>query len=192
MERVCKVSGETFELAAADLELLGRVAPRFGSNVYEIPPPRLSPSERCRRRMAFRNERKFYARKCDRTGKSIISMFSPDKPYQVYSHEAWWNGDWDGITFGREFDFSRSFSEQFGELLLTVPKQANFVVNCENCDYNNYFRLLATMKQSPVIIFQWRKSKRLRGISTGLTSNHHHPTYMAVSVVRSSLTTSKM
>jgi hypothetical protein len=52
-----------------------------------IPIPTLCPEERQRRRLIFRNERKLYKRKCDATGDTIVSIYSPDKPYKVYEEE---------------------------------------------------------------------------------------------------------
>jgi len=44
----------------------------------------LCPDCRQQRRLTWRNEGKLYQRKCDKTGKKIISAFSPDKDYIVY------------------------------------------------------------------------------------------------------------
>jgi len=51
---------------------------------YNIPSPTLCPECRSQRRLAWRNRRNMYRRTCDASGKNIISMFSPDKPYKVY------------------------------------------------------------------------------------------------------------
>jgi hypothetical protein len=78
-----------------------------------IPPPTLCPDCRQQRRLSFRNERKLYKRKCDATGKDIISIYSPDKPYTVYHQDYWWSDAWEPMDYGRDFDFSRSAIEQF-------------------------------------------------------------------------------
>ena len=47
-------------------------------NFYEkikVPPPTFCPECRLIRRMIWRNERTLYKRKCDKTGKQIITMF---------------------------------------------------------------------------------------------------------------------
>ena len=84
---------------------------------YPIPPPTLSPDCRAQRRLAFRNERHLYHRKSDLSGKQIISCFSPDKLTKVFSQDEWWSDAWDPLEYGRDFDFSRPFFEQFAELL---------------------------------------------------------------------------
>jgi hypothetical protein len=81
----------------------------------------LCPEERQRRRLSFRNERKLYKRKCDYSGKDIISIYSPDKPYKVYDQKIRRSDDWDPMDYGFEFDFSATFRENFGNLSSTMP-----------------------------------------------------------------------
>ncbi len=104
----------------------------------QIPDPRLSPEARLQRRLAFRNERALFQRKSDLSGKRIVSIFSADAPYTVYDQEEWWSDAWDGIQFGRDFDFSKTFTEQFKELCLQVPHISLFTSNVENSYYTNY------------------------------------------------------
>lgn len=40
-----------------------------------------------------------YKRKCDLSGKEIISVYSPDKPYPVYDQKVWWSDDWDSTNY---------------------------------------------------------------------------------------------
>jgi hypothetical protein len=86
-----------------------------------LPSTDICPTCSVRRRLAFRNERNIYKRKCDATGKNIVSMFSPDKPYKVYEQSEWWSDKWEPKDYAREYDFSRNFFEQFDELLKAVP-----------------------------------------------------------------------
>ena len=90
----------------------------------KVPPPTFCPDCRLIRRMAWRNERSLYKRNCDLCGKSKILQFSADSKYKVYCRECWWSDEWDGVDVGREYDFSRSFFEQYRELLEEVPKAA--------------------------------------------------------------------
>jgi len=105
---------------------------------YLIPTPTLCPNCRQQRRLSFRNERKLYKRTCDATWKPIISIFSPDKPYKVYNHDFWWSDKWNPLDYWREFDFSRSFFEQFYELVKEVPKISLVVWFNENSEYVNF------------------------------------------------------
>lgn len=89
------------------------------------------------RRMAFRNERTLYRRKCDAPGHSeeIVSVFSPDNEQCVYDHKAWWGDSWDGITYGREIDFAKPFLPQLKALWREVPDIALLNINPVNSDY---------------------------------------------------------
>lgn len=103
----------------------------------EVPPPTWCRECRQMRRMSFRNERNLFKRKCDKTNKDIISIFTSDSPYKVYNQNYWYSDDFDPMIYGRNFDFSRSFFDQFGDLMKDVPYQSLGVRNSENCDYNN-------------------------------------------------------
>ncbi len=125
----CEYCRRTFELTETDRQFYDRL---------DVPPPRLCPSDRQRRRAAFRNERNLYVRSCDGTGKRIVSMYSPDKPFKVFDQEYFWSDAWDGIQYGREFDLHRPFFEQFRELQLSVPRLSLFNVQSENSYYTNH------------------------------------------------------
>lgn len=106
-----------------------------------VPPPLVSPALILQNIMAFRNERKLYRRKCDYTGEAIISAYHADAPFPVYKNEIWWGDFWDPLSFGREFDFSKTFFEQYKELQLVVPREGTSVFRSENCEYNSHTRL---------------------------------------------------
>src|SRR3989338_2462458 len=74
-----------------------------------VPPPTFCPECRMIRRFMFRNENALYKRKCDATGKEIISMFAPENPFKVYEHSYWWSDNWDPRDYGKEYDFSKLF-----------------------------------------------------------------------------------
>ncbi len=87
-----------------------------------VPPPTFCVECRMQRRMSFLNERTLYKRTCDMTGEFIVSLFPQDSEVPVYSPKAWWGDNWDAIDYGQEYDFSRPFFEQFGQLLRKVPQ----------------------------------------------------------------------
>ncbi len=87
-----------------------------------VPPPTFCPQCRLIRRIVFRNERTLYKRKCDLCGAEKIFMYPPNTPFPVYCKPCWWSDQWDSKSFGRAYDFSKSFFEQFGELFLAVPR----------------------------------------------------------------------
>ncbi len=50
----------------------------------DVPEPLECPDCRQQKRLAYRNERVLYKRKCDKCSKSIVSTFSSDKSFPVY------------------------------------------------------------------------------------------------------------
>ena len=115
MKKNCAISGREFLITDADQRFYEKMG---------VPLPSLCPEERSRRRLAFRNERSLYHRPCDGTGKKIISLHSPEKPYPVYENDYWWGDTWDAGKYARDYDFSRPFFDQFKELVWQVPKMA--------------------------------------------------------------------
>ena len=138
MEKQCAKCSAEFEVTEGELTFLKKIAPAFGGNIIEIPEPIDCPSCREQCRMAHRNERSFYQSTCAKTGNQIISMYNPDEPYLVYDQEEWWSDAFDPLEYGRPFDFSKTFFEQFKELELAVPKIALLNAKSENCTYSNY------------------------------------------------------
>jgi len=105
----CRISGKDFFVTNRDLEFYEKISPVFAGKKYLIPSPTLCPDERQRRRLSFRNERKFYHRKCDKTGNQMISIYSPDKPFTIYDQKIWWGDDWSPNEYGLDFDFNKNF-----------------------------------------------------------------------------------
>ncbi len=106
----------------------------------QIPFPTLCPDCRHQRRRSRRNERTLYHRTCDFSGKSIISIFSPDKPYKVYEQNIRRSDQRNPLDYGRDYDFSKTFTEQYNQLLLDVPRISLTIMNNEHCDYVNQIR----------------------------------------------------
>jgi hypothetical protein len=103
----------------------------------KVPAPTFCWLCRAQRRMAFRNERVLYKRKSDFSQKDIFSMYAPDSGYKVYEKEVWLTDQWDPMEYGQDYDFNRTFFEQFDELLHKVPLKNLNVVNGVNSDYSN-------------------------------------------------------
>ena len=141
MKKVCAVSGQEFEITDEDLKFYEKMG---------VPTPTLCPDERMRRRLAFRNMSCLHRRKCDGTGAQIISCYAPENPSPVYDNDFWWGDKWDGREYGRDFDFSRPFFEQFKELQDVVPKMAR-VQQGEN--ENSQFCNCASYNKNCYLIF---------------------------------------
>jgi hypothetical protein len=104
----------------------------------QVPPPTWCPACQLQRRFCFRNERSLYKRKESLRGEEVISSLSPDKPYKVFTQKDWWSDAWDPMDYGREYDFSRPFFLQFGELMREIPWPALVNWNATNSEYCNY------------------------------------------------------
>ncbi len=113
--RVCQNCKQEFRIEPEDFAFYEKMS---------VPPPTFCPECRLQRRLAFRNERSLYKRKCDLCGKDIITMHSPDKPRKVYCGSCWWSDKWDASEYAMDYDSSRSFFEQFKELQERVPFMA--------------------------------------------------------------------
>ncbi len=87
-----------------------------------VPTPTWCPDCRLQRRLMFRNERTLYKRKCDLCDKDTLSRFDLDRGFISYCGECWWSDKWNPLDYGQEYDFSRPFFEQWGELLKKVPQ----------------------------------------------------------------------
>lgn len=89
------------------------------------------------RRLLDRNEWTMYKRTCDATDKPIVSIYRPDAPFPVYNQEYWKSDAWDPTSYGKDFDFSRPFFEQYDELRRSVPHLALVNSNSVNSEYTN-------------------------------------------------------
>ena len=125
----CRVTNKNFTITDEDRAYYAKI---------NVPEPTLCPTERLRRRMAHRNDMTLYRSKCSKTGEPIISQFAPDSGVTVYKRELWWSDDWDPMEFGRDYDFSKPFFEQFYELYKSAPHPNLITINAENSDYTNY------------------------------------------------------
>ncbi|MEK7137270.1 MAG: hypothetical protein AAB853_03220 [Patescibacteria group bacterium] len=139
MTTTCAECSASFESTDADHDLLERVAPVFAGKKESIPLPTLCPECRWQRRLAWRNERTLYKRKCDLTGREMFSMHPIDAPFPVYYISDWLTDRWDATSYGRVFDFSRPFFEQFKKLCDSVPHFSLFVDPAmdQNSEYTN-------------------------------------------------------
>jgi len=111
-------------------------------NFYEkikVPAPTFCPECRLQRKLIFRNIRNLYKRKCDAPGhtEDLISIYRLETQARVYDQKFWWSDAWDATEYGKSYDFSRNFFEQFGELMREVPWPNLVSTNSVNSDYCN-------------------------------------------------------
>lgn len=137
--KTCKHCATSFDITDKDRAFYDKISPVFDGKKFPIPTPQLCPECRLQRRLSFRHERKLYRRKCDFTGKEVVSIYSPESPYTVYEHAIRRSDQRDPLTYGREFDPEQSFFAQLGQLLRDVPRiNLNGHDSNENSAYVNY------------------------------------------------------
>jgi len=124
----CQNCKQNFVIEPEDFEFYNKI---------KVPAPTFCVDCREQRRIAFRNERSLYKRKCDLCGQSVVSRVSPDKPYKMYCSQCWWSDNWDSFSYGRDYDFNRPFFEQYKELLFSTPHISLLGGNSVNSDWVN-------------------------------------------------------
>lgn len=150
--RICNHCQSNFEITQWDLDFYHKISPTFAGQRFHIPTPTLCPDCRQRRRLSFRNERKLYRRICDATQQPIISIYSPDKPYKVYDQKMRRSDSRDPMDYGFEFDFTKTFTENFRELMVKVPRMS--LVNDYTMQDNSEYINLAWPSKNCYLIFE--------------------------------------
>ncbi|MFZ5392017.1 MAG: hypothetical protein ACOZAR_02370 [Patescibacteria group bacterium] len=131
-ERTCRVCGGEWKIEQDDLIFLKK---------FIVPVPKICPSCSMRQKLAWRNERVFYRRKCSATSKEIVSIYSPDKDYQVFDKDFYANeNNWNPLDYVMNYDSAESFFVQFAQLMKLVPYASLITVTnkADNCEYVNH------------------------------------------------------
>ena len=124
--RTCQNCHNDFIIDAEDFQFYEKVS---------VPPPTFCWKCRFQRRLAYRNERKPFWAVSAKSGKRILSIFPPESGMTVYDEHEWRSDDWDALSYGKDYDFSRPFFEQFHELAKRVPRNGPHTEDNVNCDY---------------------------------------------------------
>jgi hypothetical protein len=126
--RNCQNCKENFIIESDDLSFYEKM---------KVPPPTFCPDCRAQRRFMWRNERTLHKRSCDSCQKQLICLYHENAPFKVYCKECWYGDAWDPLSFGMIYDPSRTFFEQYRELMSKVPRLAIWTVQCTNSEYTN-------------------------------------------------------
>ena len=137
MIKNCKKCSAQYEITQEDLAFYDKVSPVFNWEKCIIPAPTICSDCRHQKRLSFRNERKFYKRRCNATEKNIISIYSVDKPLKAYEKSEWWSDKWSWLDYWMEVDLDKSFFKQLKDLLYKMPQVALNNTNSENSEYTN-------------------------------------------------------
>src|SRR3989338_8172321 len=127
----------------------------------QVPPPTFCPECRLQRRSMFRNERKLFWAKSAKSGKEILSLYPPESGFVIYDEKEWWSDDWDPMEYGKDYDFSRPFFEQFFELSKITPRYSRDVMNMVN---SNYSANASDLKNSYLLFNSNFKVARISGV----------------------------
>lgn len=127
--RNCQNCKNDFTIEAEDFKFYEKM---------KVPPPTFCPDCRFQRRLAFRNNRVFYRRECGLCQKSMLSIYSKNKPYTIFCKECWLSDKWNPLDYGQEYDFTKDFFAQFKELQIKVPRANLYQTNFINSEYCNY------------------------------------------------------
>jgi len=141
--RKCKNCQSDFNIEPEDFKFYEKI---------KVPPPTWCPECRMKRRMTWRNERSLYKSKCAFSGKDIITGFSSDSGMVVYNRDIWWSDDWDPSSHGVAYDFTKSFFQQFNELMHRSPQPAVFNGRTVNTDYAQH---VGNFKNGYLISASW-------------------------------------
>jgi hypothetical protein len=111
----------------------------------KVPPPTFCPECRLIRRLAWRNEKSLYNRECDSCKKKMISIYNTEVKMNVYCDKCWWGDVWEGLDYGMDVDFSKSFFAQFFELFHKIPSPnlytaGSTMINSQYCNMANDMR----------------------------------------------------
>ncbi len=128
-DRICQNCKVTFTIEPEDFVFYEKM---------KVPPPTWCPSCREQCRLAFRNERTYYQGECALCTKTMVSLYAPGRDRVVYCQACYYSDKWDPRTFGRDVDFSRTFTEQFSDLLRGVPRVGMLNSRSENCEYTQF------------------------------------------------------
>ena len=83
MKKNCLQCSESFNVSKQDMSFYDSISPVISGEKFSIPPPKICPDCRQQRRLSFRNVNNLYRRKCNLTGKQIISMHHKNTPFPV-------------------------------------------------------------------------------------------------------------
>jgi hypothetical protein len=131
MQKKCAATGKKFLIRDKDKQFYKKM---------NVPAPTLCPVERDRRRQAWINHRSLHKKICAGTNKNIVSAYTSDNPIPIMATKYWWSDSWDQLATEKNFDFNRTFFEQWQELNLVAPRPAllNMPQYDQNSDYTNH------------------------------------------------------
>ena len=124
--KICQNCKNQFMIESEDLAFYERFA---------MPPPVECPRCRWRHLLAFFAFGRFRKTKSALSGRTIITIISPNVKFPIYDKVEFVGDNWEPLSYGRTYDPSRSFLEQFAELQAAVPHPHQSGIQNVNCDW---------------------------------------------------------
>lgn len=126
MNKTCNHCQKEFTITEEELGMYGKV----GIEIPEI-------CFKCRvgQQFAFWPFGKFRVGKSDYSGEQIITTYPENPRFPIYTNKEWHSDVWDGLSYGTDYDESRSFFDQIKELQEKVPRPHHAGVQNTNCDW---------------------------------------------------------
>lgn len=143
----CRECGTQFSVHPNDQKIL---------DYFDVPPPTLCATHSLQRRLAWRNERHLYKRVCELCKRDVLAVYSSRSYARVMCNACWYGDGWDPTNYGRAYDPSQSFLDQWYALMKDVPHVATVLyqqpVNCEYANWivggkNNYLTFSAVQSE---------------------------------------------
>ena len=117
---------------------------------------------------------------CSATGKPMISMYSPDKPYKVYSPDVWQSDKFNPLDYGKTYDPSKDFFDQLWELYLDLPALWILAFHNENSEYVSYcanvkncYMIFASSKNEDSMNSRWVMNNSFIVDSNNISSSNN-------------------
>lgn len=128
--QICQNCKTDFVILSRDKEFYSKI---------EVPEPTFCPECRMIRRMCWRNVRSLFMRECSSCKISIMSMYSEERTSSVYCIDCWNSDIRNPFVYGKDYDFSQTFFDQFRKLQKVSPlPHLHRVATNINCDFTNY------------------------------------------------------
>jgi len=131
----------------------------------KVPPPTWCPHCRLVRRLAWQGYRFLYKRECDFSKEKVLSTIPPDSLHKVYKQDIWWSDKWDPKSYGRDYDSSRPFFEQWKDLVMDVPLPS-LTTEYSTMIGSDYCNAAATLKNC-YLCFKFDESEECGYCNTG-------------------------
>jgi len=144
----CKLCGTQFEIPENDQRYF---------QIHDVSHPKYCRLCSWQRKLSWQNECQIYKRKCDATGKTMISVYKEGTKFPVYEKEYWTSGEWNLPE--TSYDESKPFFEQYWNFSKQVPRPSTNRVGAENSEYAH----LIFDSKSCYLSFQVFQSERLIG-----------------------------